>query len=251
MRKSFITKEYSLDLTSGTFNQKEVRSFFSSKILELEDIMIIDSTEINWSENSDHTQGIGMDNYTKKLDPYLLKQNNHSVRIFPNQSQFDIKEFTKWEFTFNINSMIRDYLFAQLKCNRTFASIDNKNTVDDSVDNAIYNYIDLNILPRINFQTIDLYVRYYPLSAIQDNSVIALQYDTKFRKDLVSISTVSGETALEYQVRLATFTDKLKVKNFQLLTDPNQDQATIIYKQIESSLTYKFDYYFNVVYVKS
>lgn len=251
MRKTFITREYSSEATVGSMNMRENRNFFGSKILELEDRMVVDSNEIAWSENYDHTQAIGMDNFSLKLDPFQLKQNNHTLRINPNQSEFDKKEFTRWEFTFNVRAIIREYLFAQLKANKTFAGIENRNTLENSVNKSIYEYIDYNIMPRIRFETIDLYVRYYPLSLLQDNNTIALQYDATFRKDLLQLTSLSGENTQQFDVRLAAFTDKIQVKNFQLITDANQQDARIIYKQSESSLFFKFDYYFDVVYVKA
>lgn len=223
----------------------------ASKILEIEDVMRLDENDIQWTENFDHTQGIGMDNLDRKLSSFQLKAANHALRISPNQSDSEKKLFTKWEFSFSIRKMIREYLFAKLKFYKTFASIESKNTYYNDINQAIYEYIDRNVLPRMSFETVELYVRYYPLALLQDNGTVALQYDTTFRNDLHSLQTLAGETTIQYERRLERFKEETRVRNFQLTTDVSQDIANIVYKQTESSASVKFDYYFNVVYRKA
>lgn len=251
MRKSFLTREFSLETVPGTLNMIEQRSFMASKILEIEDVMRLDENDIRWTENFDHTQGIGMDNLDRKLSSFQLKKVSHALRISPSQSESEKKLFTKWEFSFSIRKMIREFLFAKLKFYKTFASIESKNTYYNDINQAIYEYIDRNVLPRISFDTVELYVRYYPLALLQDNGIVALQYDTTFRDDLYSLQTLAGETTLQYKQRLERFKAETRVRNFQLTTNVSQDIANIVYKQTESSASMKFDYYFNVVYSKA
>jgi hypothetical protein len=257
MRKSFLTKEYSIEPLNGTFNMKEQRAFFSSKILEIEDEMYVDNNNINWTESSDKTQGIRLEDINQSFNTELVKSTNHSLRFFPNQTEQQKKEFTRWEFKFNVREIITQYLFAQLKTNRTFEGIDNNKTLKNNIDTAINTYIKDNVYPRIKFFNIVLYVQYYKIGDEQgfldenNNEVIALQYDNKFREDLITPSPESGETSTDYQIRLRNYRDSIKVKNFQLSIDPNQEVATVIYKQTESSLNFKFDYYYDVIWVKA
>ncbi len=255
MRKSFLTKEYSIEGIPGTFSMKEQRAFFGSKILEIEDVMRIGNNNINWTESVDNTQGIILENINKSFDSEIIKKNNHSIRVYPLQSDEQKRDFTRWELTFNIREMIRIYLFSKLKSNRIFKNIENKNTINNSIDSAINDYIIYNIYPRIGFLNIVLYVKYYKIGEIQDYSVdnipvIALQYDNRFREELITPSPMGGESNESYNNRINTYRESLKIKNFQLTTDPNQDTATIIYKQTQSSLSYKFDYYFDVIWQK-
>lgn len=258
MRKSFLTREYASIGISGTLNMKEMRNFFSSKILEIEDEIIVDENNIIWQENENMTQGIGIDNINRILNSYDLKNDNHTIRIQPNQTDQQKREFTRWEFTFNIREIVTQYLFAQLKKNRTFAGIPNDKTFDNSVDQAILQYINDNVYPRIEFSRIDLYIEYFTLSEpipglFTDNNepVIALQFDPKFRQEIITPTPLSGETTDQYNDRVTDLRKNLLVKNFQLNTDPQQDLATLIYKQTENSLNFKFDYYFNVVWNKA
>jgi hypothetical protein len=257
MRKSFLTKEYSIQGIAGTFNMKEQRAFFSSKILEIEDTMYIGNNNINWTQSQDKTQGIRLEDVNGSFNTSIVKAANHTIRISPQQSDQEKREFTKWELTFNIREMISEYLFAQLKSNRTFAGIDNSKTLTMSIDDSINQYIIDNVYPRIKFYNIVLYIQYYKIGEPQgfldtnNNPVIALQYDIQFREDLISPPSVGGETTQQYTQRVEAFKNSITVKNFQLSTDPNQNVATVIYKQTQSSLFYKFDYYFDVIWQKA
>jgi hypothetical protein len=251
MRKSFLTKEFSLEPTPGTMNMQEVRSFFTSKVLELEDVMVVGEEDITWFESKDSTQGIGLDNQNMRLDMFELKRLNHRVRMSPQQTVDDKMNYTKWEFSFDIKKIIRSYLFAQMKKNRTFTDMENRKTLHGSVNTAMYEYIDRNVLPRIQFAGITMYIRYYTLSELQENNVVSLQYNVDFRKDLLQLSPLSGETTAQFENRLHAHRRDAKVTNFQLTTSPDEETATMVYKQVQSSLYHKFDYYFDVVYKKS
>lgn len=257
MRKTFLTKEYSIEGIAGTFSMKEQRAFFSSKILEIEDTMYIGNNNINWTESQDKTQGIRLEDVNGSFNTEQVKRNNHSIRISPQQTDQEKREFTKWEFTFNIREMISEYLFAQLKSNRTFTAIDNSKTASLDINTAINQYIIDNVYPRITFYNIVLYVQYYKIGESEgfldsnNNPVIALQYDIQFREDLISPPAIGGETTQEYTQRVESFKKSIAIKNFQLSTDPNQNNATVIYKQTLSSLNYKFDYYFDIIWKRA
>lgn len=251
MKKSFITREYSSEPQPGTLNQKESRVFFSSKILEIEDVITIDDNNITWTQSTDNTQGLGVDSVNKILDTTTLKLNDHTLRIFPNQSDQDKKNFTQWEFTFNITDMITQYLFALLKKNRTFTGITNINTKFNDIDRAINDYINFNILPRIQFDTVVLFIKYYPVGEKQENGVVALQFDSQFRVDIINPVPLAGENNTDFQNRVLQVRKSLTAKNFQLTLNASQTVATVIYKQTQSSSSFKFDYYFNIVYKKA
>jgi len=251
MKKSFLTKEYSLEAQPGTMSMRESRNYFSSKILEIEDVLVVGSDNISWFENADHTQGIGLDNQLLSLDMATLKTNNHAVGLNPLQSDAEKKDFTKWVFTFDVKQMVREYVFAKLKEHGTFATIANKDTFTNDVSAAIYDYVDANVLPRIRFESVNLYVRYVPLSNLPGVGGLALQYDTRFDFNLLNIAALSGESNAAYQQRKQAYKVGAQVKNFQLTTDLYGDVATANYKQVESSQAFKFDYYFDIVYVKA
>jgi hypothetical protein len=256
MRKSFITKEYSLEKIAGSMNMKEQKNFFSSKILEIEDTLYIGNNNITWTESSDKTQGIRLEDINNTFNTESVKYNNHSIKISSQQSEQERKIYTKWELTFNIRKMITQYIYANLKANRVFSNIDNKNTINNDIDDAINQYIIYNVYPRIGFFNIVLYVQYYKIGEeegvldSENNPIIALQYDTQFRENLILPPSIGGETTEEYNSRVINYKNNITVKKFDITTDTQQDVATLIYKQTLSSQDYKFDYYYDVIWKK-
>lgn len=222
MRKNFQTKEYTKENVFGTFNMKEIRSFLMSKILEIEDIMVINNLILTWNESYNNTQGILSDNITKTYNFNDIKRNNHSISLTPKQSDIQTKEYTSWDININIREIVNQYLFAQLKVNKAFSKILNEHTYFNSVNKAIFDYIEQNVYPRIIFDKIVLYVKYIEVD--NNRRLLNVQYNS-------NINT--------------------SVNDFRLVLDTLQNNATVTYKQILSSENYTFDYYFDVIWRKS
>lgn len=251
MRKNFLTKEYTLEQRPGTLNMLEKRNFYGSKILEIPDILTVDEVDIVWSESNDHTQGINIDDQSKVLDVNALKQTNHTIIRTPQQSDKDIREYTNYQMTINVEDIIVKWIFAQLKKSSTFANIKNSETRTNDIDSAINEYISYNVLPRIKFDTINLYVRYFSIGSLDENGLVSLQYDIRYSEKIIVPPAISGESSDQLQARSIAFKNSLKVANFELSLDAFNKVATLNYKQTQSSQFYKFNYYFDVVYKKA
>lgn len=251
MKKTFITKEYTQEFRAGTFSMLEKRNFFGSKVLELDDIMTVDQNNIIWTEAADHTQGVNIDDQTQSLNVTTLKGENHTLRIYPKQTAAEIEKFTIWELEINIQIIIKEWIFAQLKKYRTFNSIRNTETSSGDVDAAIAEYINYNIMPRIKFSTILLYIRYFQIGEIDNTGTVALKFDTRYTPFTIIPPTISGQSTEELILRTAAFKESIKATNFDLQLTTFGQKAKILYKQTNSSEKYKFDYYFDVVYEKA
>lgn len=251
MKKTFITKEYTQEARAGTFSMLEKRNFFGGKILEIDDVMVVDQNDIIWVEAADHTQGVNIDDQTKNLDTSLLKENNHTIQVYSQQSQAELLKFTTWQIDISIETIIRDWIFAQLKKYRTFQGIRNSEVRSSEIDEAIYEYIDYNVIPRIKFTTIFLYIRYWRIGEIDNQLQVALKFDAKYTEFAIVPPPISGESTDELITRTNIFKESIKATNFDLKTGTFGKTATILYKQTESSEFYKFDYYFDVVYEKA
>lgn len=251
MRKNFLTKEYSLEQRPGTLSMLEKRNFYGSKILEIPDTLTVDEIDIVWSESNDHTQGINIDDQTKVLDVNALKGDNHNIQRTPRQSDRDIREYTNYQMTINVEDIIYEWIFAQLKKFQTFAGIKNEETAANDIDKAINEYIQVNVIPRIKFDTINLYVRYFPIGTLDETGKVALQYDIRYSEDIIVPPSISGESTDQLQARSLAFKNSLKVVNYELSLDAFNRVATLNYKQTQSSQNYKFNYYFDVVYKKA
>jgi hypothetical protein len=251
MKKNFITKEYSSERVAGTHNMCESRTFFASKILEIDDVMLVDDNDIIWVESLDKTQGLGVDNENKSLDTNALKHTSHTFKHATSQSEAQVHEFPSWEITIDTHHIISEYLFAELKRNRTFAGISNKKTASGNIDTAIKEYVQHNIIPRIRFSHIDLYVKYYRIGEKQQDGSIALQSNNAFVESIITPTPLSGESTGQYTNRRIDHKKAMKVTNFQLTSNIDQSKITVNYKQIKNALQYKFDYYFDIVYIKA
>jgi len=251
MKKSFITPEYTQELVSGTLSMKEKRNFFASKILEIEDVLLVDENSISWIEAPDATQGVSVDSVTKNLDSTELKNKYHTLQMNSLQTIQDKEKFTIWEFEIDIHSIIRDWLFAKLKSNRVFEFISNENTKQLNIDKAIYSYIDYNIIPRIKFKTVLLYIRYFKIGEIDNTGEVALQYDARYKLSAIFPEEKSGETTDELLKRIEEFKKSILATNIDLKTTLFNKTAKLTYKQTESSQVYKFDYYFDIIYEKA
>lgn len=229
MKKNFITKEYAKINEHGTMSMYENRNFMASKILEIEDNININDLILEWFESFDGTQGIGVDSVNKQYIPLDIKKKYIKYNVLENQSAESKSIYTKWNFAINTQSILVEYIYAKLRVNKIFARIKNINTLTNSVENAIKEYVITNVIPRIRFYNIVLYVKYYRLGDFINNEQIALQYDTILTNNVIS--------------------DINKVTNFQVDVFAN-DIANIIYKQTQSSENYKFDFYFDVIYKK-
>lgn len=248
MRKNFLTKEYSLEQRPGTLSMLEKRNFYGSKILEIPAIMTVDEVNVVWSESSDQTQGINIDDQTRVLDVNDLKKTNHTIVRTPQQSLKDIKEYTNYQFTINVETIITEWIFAQLKKSSTFANIKNSETKNNDIDSAINDYINFNVLPRIKFNTVNLYVRYFPIGSLDENGIVSLQYDIRYSEKIIVPTSISGESSDQFQARSLVYKNSLKVVNYDISLDAFNKVATLNYKQVQSSQFYKYNYYFDVVY---
>lgn len=227
MRKSFMTKEYSIEPIYGTVNMKEQRSFMCSKILEIEDVMNVSTQKILWKESEDNTQGIKSDIIQMTFNPTLIKSSNHNI----SNNSSDNSEFPIWEININIKTIITEYLFAQLKASNIFSGIKNENTYYENVNKSIFQYIRDNIYPRIKFYNIEVFIKPKYIGFDTDRQEAIIREEPVFTEDV--------------------YAEENKIKEFQISTSPLFDTATVRYRQQESNFDTSFDYYFNVIWKKA
>lgn len=249
MKEDLILKRFKKELVNGTFNLLEEETFFGSKIMELEDEIIIDDKSVQYFQyffNADVGDTTGQTlaknngyQYSQLnklvetfnlLDVVDLKYNNHTISK-ATQTTRDEKYNTKWVIDVNIRNILKEYIFAKIKERRTFKSISYDKFLSRDINNSIYEYIELNLLDRYSFNYIDFYVRYVDIKHNIIWSDLKLkQFDPQFRSDIGLPEYVDHNVNVE----IANFIDpiaNLKINYFQ--TKP-----------------YKFDYYFNIYFKK-
>lgn len=252
MKETLILKKFKKEPVYGTFNLSEEKTFFSSKIMDLEDQIVIDNKSIHYFQffynaSADDISGqtLAKNNgyqYSQLnklvenfylLDVVDLKLKNHKI-YKATQTSKDEKYNTKWIIDIDIKTILREYLFAKIKERRTFKSITYDKFINKDINKSIYEYININLLDRYSFQYVDFYVKYTDIKKNTVWSDVTLkQFDPQFKSDIGIKEYIDRNVNVE----IANFTDLLA-------------NLKITYYQIKPSIDYKFDYYFNIYYNK-
>lgn len=162
MRRSYITPEFINNKVNGSFNTKTTSNFFGSGILNIEEKLNIGNENIVWYQNSNNEQiNISIESIS---DPNFYsstedKFNNHKIEIDKSQSSSNKNTNTRWVMKININKILINFLFSNIKKFRTFESVKNEENIYKNVDLAILDYIEENIVNSYKFKKIDFYLK--------------------------------------------------------------------------------------------
>lgn len=228
MRRSYISPEYQTKAVYGTLNMLEESTFFGAKMLEIEDSISIDTLDIIYYQNQNGEQldfsiesSLASIVYSSSLD----KQNNHTLVLDPAQPKYQLDNNTRWILTIDLETIITNYLFSTLKKYRTFEGIKSDMNIYSNVDTAIKSYINYNILSRYKFKGIQLYVNYIDL---RNQNV--LRYKNEWSKNIINNSNL--------------------LTKLQTETEFDQSSIKVTFNQEKPSSTYRFDYFFNILFEK-
>ena len=227
MRRTYFSPEFTNNLVNGSLNVLEQSNFFSSKMLEIEDNIIIDNIDILWYDNNNGEQldlSIESVNLPYVYSPSDDKFNNLKLSIDEYSTPKGVNsKNTKWIFEINLKSILSNYLFSTLKKYRTFEGVRNNSTIYNDVNVFINNYIKSNILNRYKLEKIDLFILN---RSIGEDSQI--KYKNNWNKN-ISVDAL--------------------VKNYQITFNNDESIAKILFLQLNSN-EYIFDYYYNIHYKK-
>lgn len=233
MKNNLIISKYKTEKVPGTKSIYDNRTFFGSKMIELEDDIIIDNYIIQYSEVYDvnDKKNTGFQYYKDNNNVernYLIfldniKNNNQTITML-SQNLVDLKVNTNWLLIIDWKQILKDYLFYKLKEARTFKTVKYSDTTKENINLYIYDYIEQNLLSKYDFKSIDLYVQYFELDQNDKDIDVNLSYNPTFdvnvRKEENKIANMNS----------TKFTDKISLN----------------YKQTKSSEIYVFKYYFDL-----
>lgn len=239
MKENLMLKKYITEPANGTFNLLEKTTFFGSKMIDIEDSIIINDAAIDYFqysnnlESNDGYQYYVLNNFLETfflLDLVQIKYDNHTISKGQQIEQSNLFN-TKWIITLDIKTILREYLFAKIKNERTFKSLKYYNFLNNNINESIRQYINLNILDRYQFEKIDFYIKYIDIknNSLYNGSTLK-QFDPQYDS---SIELASNKVS------------NIEISNINLLNTIN-----INYSQTKPSDNYKFDYYFNIYYTK-
>lgn len=242
MKSTLIIRKFNTTPTIGTMSSKEIKSFFGSKLIDIEDEIYVNDISIQYSEvvdkiniQNDHYQHFNKKDHPettilKSLDD--VKFENHSLDVY---SQNDVANNNfEWIMVINTKNILRDYLFLKLKESRVFKCVKSTEVVGANINNFIYDYIDNNILNRYNISSLDFYANYFDI----------LNKTTLYTKNQVLKKPNFNKNV---------FSSTNRIKDVRIITPDylnNLDSVKIIFNQTKDFRQYKFDYYFTINYKK-
>ena len=131
MKRSYISPEVNYIPYKGTHNMLEERSFFGSKMMDIEDVITIDNSSIRYFQRRSGEQ-LDLNNESSgKPIVFSLsdnKEDNLNFQIDENQDDFKKQTNTAYIMDINLKNIIDDYIFAQIKSSRVFEGIKGKDT---------------------------------------------------------------------------------------------------------------------------
>lgn len=227
MRRNYISPEFKYMTRPGTFNMVEKASFFGSKMLDIEDSIVIDNSNIVYYQNENGEQlNFEIERNTSPIlyNTVTDKRDRHNIRLDPAQSDRTLATNTRWIFTIDVRQILSEYLFAVMKKERTFEGVKNDSTISKNVDVALRQYISANVSNRYELATFDFFVEYVALST-QDR----LRYQNVFRE----ITTRSNITT-----------------RIQSSLNVDASRLSVFLNQELTSAEWAFDYYYILYFNK-
>lgn len=234
MKSDLIISRYKTDNVIGTKSSYDPRTFFGSKMIDIEDVINVDDSLVQYSEvfdiedrrNNGYQYYDDFDNVEKiyLTDLSKVKDNLHTITL-ASQTETDLRLNTNWNMLIRWKDILIEYLYLRIKEARTFKTIKFDDVLSENINLYIRNYISNNLLNRYNFGNINFYIKYFDLDSgdedIDPNLVFNPVYDVNIRNNENIVSNVN--------------------------TTIYPDVISIDYKQTKPSQTSKFHYYFDIV----
>lgn len=229
MKRNYISPEYTYTKVEGTFNMEEQKGIFGSKMMDIEDEILLDYRDIVYYQNEINEQ---LDLVQENLLAPIIysitenKEQAHTLRIDESQTDFEKQKNTRWVLEINIRDILVNYIFSRIKEARTFEGINNNSTSFNSIDTAIRKYIEVNLLSRYKYKTITLYIKY---NKLQESGFY--RYQNNWNTNIGQ----SGNVHSKIEVEL------------------NFDKSKMIarFTQEKVATGFNFDYYFDLKYEKA
>ncbi len=223
MRRNYISEEFKYDKVNGTLSMNEKSSFFGSKMMIIDDEIHIDSTNIVYYENNKSEQiNIQIE---QTYDPLYINMNDikkGNSYVYMDSNGFSDINNSNWIIEIDYKKILLEYIFGRLKNARTFEGIYVENTLNNSVDLAIRKYIQLNILNRYVYNSVDIYISYNDLN-VEGNFKYVNKFNVNINNDLNKCNEIEKKYIDDNIIKL----------KFKL----NKDSSK-----------YSFDYYFDIKY---
>ena len=231
MRRNYISLEFTYKPVFGTLNMREQSTFFSSKMIEIDDILEFHNQGLIYYQNGRKEQ-LDFD-IEKSLAPVVYsvaddKKRNHQLIIDDSQSDSQRNNLTKYILTIDLKTLLNNFLFATLKQYRTFEGVRNNMCYTNDISYSIKEYVTKNIVDRYKFSKLELYLKYIDLRE---------QNVRRFSNMWNSSDDMSQ--------------DQYLVKKIETETEYDFSSVRVRFNQEKSSQQYSFEYYFKLFWEKA
>lgn len=231
MRRNYISLEFTYKPVFGTLNMREQSTFFSSKMIEIDDILEFHNQGLIYYQNGRKEQ-LDFD-IEKSSAPVVYsvaddKKSNHQLIIDDSQSDSQRNNLTKYILTIDLKTLLNNFLFATLKQYRTFEGVRNNMCYTNDVSYSIKEYVTKNIVDRYKFSKLELYLKYIDLRE---------QNVRRFSNMWNSSDDMSQ--------------DQYLVKKIETETEYDFSSVRVRFNQEKSSQQYSFEYYFKLFWEKA
>jgi hypothetical protein len=240
MKRTYISPEFEYTKVDGTYSMKEQRSFFGSKMLEVEDLIEIKSQDIIYNQSTTKEQ---FNLNTELLLPSIIysplddKNVNHTIRFDDTQSNFDSINFSKWIIDIKVQDILKNYIFSRLKESRVFNGIESEKTKLKNIDLSIYEYINLNILDRYQLKDVKLYLTY--------NSLLE---DGNYQSIVSGHTNTVSDTFVASNGNIWDENGNIETKTQSKRIDDNK--LEVKFTTTEKRSLYNFGYYYDLYFEK-
>lgn len=237
MKSDLIISRYKTEKIIGTKSSFDAKTFFGSKMIDIEDSILVDDANIQYSEvfdtvdkrNNGYQYYEDLDNVEKiyLVSLFDVKDTYHTATL-GSQSTTDLRLNTNWTILINWRDILIEYIYLKLKEARTFKTIKFDNVLSENINLYIKKYIENNLLSRYGFDSIDFYIKYFDLDEGDEDKEPNLVFNPVFDASIKS--------------------EENRIKNVNSTLFPTI--LNVQYKQTESSQYKKFHYYFDLNIVK-
>lgn len=224
MRRSYISPEFDNVEVNGTLNTFDSSSFFGTNLLKIEDKIIIDDIDIIWYQLPTKEQtdlSVESTLTAKYYSSSNDKKANHIIYKDINQSLSQEKSNTRWVIDIDFETILKNYIFSEIKRSRCLNGLKNNMTVFNDVDIFIMDYLSNNIINKYDINEVELFISYKNL--IQDSS---LKSNNNWNQNISKSNKLTSFESIQ------------------------QDSNIKISFNQKDSEKFSFDYYFNIIFNK-
>ena len=239
MKTTTIIQEYGKEPVIGTKTSKEVKSFFGTNLIDIEDLITINDISIQYSDTPtthfqyyNSTASINENEVSILTNLDTVKFENHIIDLY--KFNYTTSDNLQWNFVLKARNILKEYLFLKLKEARTFKAVKKEETQKNDINTFIYDYIEFNLLDRYNIKEIVFYIKYRGI--------------VNFGNSTNTYYTIKNPTFNKIIYNNDNITKDIKILTTDYLN--NLGDVNMTYNQIKSSTEWTFDYYFIISYKK-